>query len=149
MAIAGFSDEQWRELEKEYKNNLASIEYPIPFRTQMRAILGSDNSAEFSRKTGLTEYMYGRMKSQICKEDLPQRNSLISVCIGYGVSLEETEKLLNSLGLCFQPYHIRDYAYRFLFEHCSGKSVDECNEVLRDLGIAERYWLGKYARKNK
>lgn len=145
--IAKYNDREWKTLCNAYKERLESVEYPIPFRVQIREVIGNDNAEEFSRKTGLSEYMFRRMKNQICKEDLPQRNTLISVCIGYGLTLEKAEELLNSLGLCFQPYHIRDYTYKFLFEHCRGKSIDECNEILKVLKVEKRYWLGKYARR--
>ena len=49
--------------------------------------------------------------------------------------------------LGFNRFSKRDYAYTFLLTRCRGKSIDECNEILKGLGIEERYWLGSYAKK--
>ena len=44
-------------------------------------------------------------------------------------------------------FNKNDYAYSFILTQCRGKSVDECNEILKKLGIEEGYLLGEYARK--
>ncbi len=58
-----------------------------------------------------------------------------------------TQALLNSLGLDFNRFNKRDYAYTLLLTRCRGKGIEECNEILEELGIEEKYWLGFHARK--
>lgn len=101
----------------------------------------------FAEKTHLSENMLYRLKKQVDEKDPPQRNTLVSVCVGYNLDLMMTQALLYSLGLGFNRFSKRDYAYTFLLTRCRGKSIDECNEILKGLGIEERYWLGSYAKK--
>ena len=58
-----------------------------------------------------------------------------------------TQALLYSLGLGFNRFSKRDYAYTFLLTRCRGKTIDECNQILEKLGIEQKYWLGSYAKR--
>ena len=60
-----------------------------------------------------------------------------------------TQFLLHSLGLGFNRYSKRDYSYSFLLTRCRGKEVVSCNEILKNLGIEERYYLVAHARKKQ
>lgn len=73
----------------------------------------------------------------------------MSVAVGYNLDYQLTEKLCDSIGVTFVLSNTRDYAYQFLLTNCRGKSVDECNEILEQLGIEERYCLGSHAQKGK
>lgn len=101
----------------------------------------------FAEKTHLSENMLYRLKKQVDEKDPPQRNTLVSVCVGYNLDLMMTQALLYSLGLGFNRFSKCDYAYTFLLTRCRDKSIDECNEILEELGIEEKCWLGSYAKK--
>jgi len=148
--IAGFTVEEWENKLKIFENNYMKETENVPeFRDLICDILKDETAKSFSEKTGLTEYMFRRMKKEISRDDQPWRNSLMSVCVAYNVSLDKMEEMLHSLGLAFAPANKRDIAYRFLLTECKGKNVDECNEILRELGIEEKYLLGHYARKKR
>ncbi|MFR3119952.1 MAG: hypothetical protein ACLTOJ_21725 [[Clostridium] symbiosum] len=149
-SIAGYEYEEWQKLEKEFIKDYAnSIKYNKSFRTLIREILEGETERSFSNKTELSENMFSRLKNQVDEKDPPQRNTLISVCVGYDLDLMMAQALLYSLGLGFNRFNKRDYAYSFLLTRCRGKSIEDCNEILKNLGVEERYYLGAHARKNK
>ncbi|MDO5305011.1 MAG: hypothetical protein Q4E87_05490 [bacterium] len=59
---------------------------------------------------------------------------LVSMGIGLELSLDEMQEVLSLAGLSFKPTDRTDQAYKYLFTGMPGKSVDECNEFLRDTG---------------
>lgn len=149
-SIAGYEYEEWQKLEKEFIKDYAnSTKYNKSFRTLIREILEGETERSFSNKTELSENMFSRLKNQVDEKDPPQRNTLISVCVGYDLDLMMAQALLHSLGLGFNRFNKRDYAYSFLLTRCRGKDISECNEILKKLGVEERYYLGAHARKNK
>ena len=146
--IAGYSYDEWEKLQKEFTRDYAnSTKYNKSFQTLIREILEGETDMSFSNKTGLSFNMLYRLKNRVDEKDPPQRNTLISVCIGYDLDILMTQSLLYSLGLGFRQNNKRDYAYTFLLTRCRGKSIDECNEILKEFGIEERYYLGYHARK--
>lgn len=148
--IAGYTYDEWEKLQKEFEKDYAnSTKYNKSFRTLIREVLEGETDMAFSYKTGLSPNMLSRLRNRVDEKDPPQRNTLISVCIGYNLDLLMTQSLLYSLGLGFNRNNKRDYAYSFLLTRCRGKSIEECNEILKGLGVEERYWLGQHARKKQ
>lgn len=146
--IAGYTYDEWVKLEREFlKDYETSTKYNKPFSELIGEILEGETYMTFAEKTHLSENMLYRLKKQVDEKDPPQRNTLVSVCVGYNLDLMMTQALLYSLGLGFNRFSKRDYAYTFLLTRCRGKNIDECNEILKELGIEERYWLGSYAKK--
>lgn len=148
--IAGYDfEKEWKKLkdefERDYKN---STRYNKSFSELIGEILEGETDMSFSYKTELSPNMLYRLKKQVDEKDPPQRSTLISVCIGYDLDLMMTQALLHSLGLDFNRFSKRDYAYTFLLTRCRGKNIHECNEILKELGIEEKYFLGYHARKN-
>lgn len=147
--IAGYTFDEWEKLEKEFCRDFAnSTKYNKSFREMIREILEGETDMSFSYKTGLSPNMLSRLRNRVDKQDPPQRSTLLSVCIGYDLDLMMAQSLLYSLGLGFNRFSDRDYAYTFLLTRCRGKSIEECNEILEKLGVSKKYWLGSYARKN-
>ena len=91
----------------------------------------------------LNENMLHRLKNKVDKTDPPRMSTLISVCVGYDVNLGLAEEMLHSLGCSFNNRKVRDNAYRLLLTKCRGKDIEECNEILKELGITgKRSFLG-------
>lgn len=148
--IAGYSYDEWEKIVKQFERDFAnSTKYNKSFSEMIGEVLEGETYMSFAEKTKLSENQLYRLRKQVDEKDPPQRNTLISVCIAYDLDLMMTQALLHSLGLDFNRFNKRDYAYTFLLTRCRGKSIDECNEILKELGIEEKYWLGTYARKNK
>lgn len=147
--IAGYNYQEWLKIEKEFIRDLEnSKKYNKSFNEQINEILKGETDMSFSFKTGLSPNMLSRLRNQVDEKDPPQRSTLISVCVGYDLDLMMAQSLLHSLGLGFNRFNKRDYAYTFILTRCRGKDVEECNQILKRLGIDERHWLGVHARKN-
>lgn len=148
--IAGYSYDEWEKIVKQFERDFAnSTKYNKSFSEMIGEVLEGETYMSIAEKTKLSENQLYRLRKRVDEKDPPQRNTLISVCIAYDLDLMMTQALLHSLGLDFNRFNKRDYAYTFLLTRCRGKSIDECNEILKELGIEEKYWLGTYARKNR
>lgn len=146
--LAGYTYEEWDKLEKEFLLDYEkSTMYNKSFAELISEVLKKESYMSFAQKTQLSENMLYRLKKQVDEKDPPQRNTLISVAVGYNLDLMMTQALLYSLGLGFNRFSKRDYAYTFLLTRCRGKTIDECNQILGKLGVEQKYWLGSYARK--
>lgn len=146
--IAGYSYEEWEKLEMEFKRDFEnSTKYNKSFREQITEILEGETERSFSHKTELSENMLSRLRKQVDEKDPPQRSTLISVCVGYNLDLMMAQSLLYSLGLGFNRFNKRDYAYSFILTRCREKNIFECNEILKELGVEKKYWLGAHARR--
>lgn len=148
--IAGYSYDEWEKVVKQFERDYAnSTKYNKSFTEMIGEILEGETYMSFGDKTKLSANQLYRLRKRVDEKDPPQRNTLMSVCVAYDLDLMMTQALLHSLGLDFNRFNKRDYAYTFLLTRCRGKSIDECNEILKELGIEEKYWLGTYARKNR
>lgn len=146
--IAGYKYEEWEKLEREFFNDYEkSTKYNQSFGELISHVLECETYMSFADKTQLSENMLYRLKKQVNEKDPPQRSTLVSVAVAYNLDLMMTQALLHSLGLGFNRFSRRDYAYTFLLTRCRGKTIDECNEILEELAIEKKYWLGSYARK--
>lgn len=146
--LAGYTYEEWEKIEKEFLNDYEkSIHYNKSFSELISEVLENESYTSFANKTHLSENMLYRLKTQVDQKDPPQRSTLISVAVGYNLDLMMTQMLLYSLGLGFNRFSKRDYAYTFLLTRCRGKSIDACNEILEKLEIEKKYWLGSYAKR--
>ena len=95
-----------------------------------------------------TKTMY-RMKNGKIKNNkgeemnyMPNMRSIIAFCIACNLDMLMTITLLESLGLSFKKTDPVHYAYCYLIVNCRGESIDKCNEILKDLKIEEKYFLG-------
>jgi len=145
--IAGYSYEEWKKLEKEFKTDLNnSRKYNKSFSELIGEILEGETQKGFVDKTGLSEAMLSRLRNRVDEKDPPAKKTVVTVCIAYHLDLMMTLALLHSVGSDFNAHNRRDYVYTYLLTRCRDKSVDECNEILKELRIEEKYWLGRYAK---
>ena len=146
--IGGYTTEEFQEIEKQFHKDYDMYNKHIKsFQELINEILAGETESTFVQKTELSYNMFSRIRKYVDKNNPPQRNTLMSVAIGYGLDYQLTAALLDSIGLSFILSNKRDYAYQFLLTNCRGKSVSECNEILEHLGVEEKYWLGLHARK--
>ncbi len=145
-----YSEEEWVKIKKQFDTDFKRYNKHIKsFRELINEILDGETEGTFVRKTELSYNMFSRIRTQVDKENPPQRNTLMSIAVGYKLDYQITSALLKSIGVDFILSNPRDYAYQFLLTNCRGKNIEECNEILKALGVEERYWLGVHARKKK
>lgn len=137
-------DELTDQFEKDFKRYTDNVQ---SFSELITKILKDETEGTFARKTGLSPNMFSRMRNYISKDNPPKRTTLMSVCIGYEIDYPLAERLFDSLGVGFSYQNRRDYSYVYLLIHCRGKKIDECNELLKELGFEEKDLLGSYARQ--
>lgn len=146
--IADYSEKEWKEIKGQFEQDFAnSLKYNKSFTEIISQILEGETYASFEEKTRLCPNQLDCLRKQVNAENPPWRKTLISVCVGYGLDLMMTQELLHSLGLELSSQNRSDYAYIFLLTRYRGKNIEKCNEILKGLGIEEKYWLGEYARK--
>lgn len=92
----------------------------------------------FVNETGLGKTTYYNL---IGGYDKPLMTSLVSFAIVFKINLKNVEDLLRAWGLGFEPGNKIHHAYAQLIEKFSGKTMYECNEFLKEIGIDEKYWL--------
>lgn len=72
---------------------------------------------------------------------------VMSICIGLKLSAVLTDRLLQSAGLAFRLDNPEHLAYIFLLEYCKDFDIDQCNQLLKDLGIRKERLLGSHGRE--
>lgn len=93
---------------------------------------------KFTAETGLGKTTYYNLIGGYKK---PRMTSLVSFAIVFKINLKNVEDLLRAWGQGFEPGNKVHHAYSQLIEKFSGKSMYECNEFLKEVGIPEKYWL--------
>lgn len=142
--LPGYTYDEWVKLEKEFFDDYEkSTKYNKSFSELISDVLEDETYMSFADKTELSANMLYRLKNQVDEKDPPQRSTLISVAVAYNLDLMMTQALLYSLGLGFNRFSKRDYAYTFLLTRCRGKSIAECNAILEELGIKELFMQWK------
>ena len=96
-----------------------------------------------SELTGLNERIIYLLKNPDCRLT---KAHVVSFAIGLGINTTGTRILLDINGMVFNPSSTVDQAYTELLENHQGKSIADCNAILRDLGIDEKHFLGSYER---
>lgn len=148
--VAGYDFKEWEKIEKQFQRDFEnSTKYNKSFSELINEVLEGETEMSFCRKTELCPNMLSRLRKRVNEKNIPQKNTLISVSVGYDLDLMTTQSLLHSLGLGFNRYSKQEYAYSFLLTRCRGKDIIQCNEILENLGIEEKYRLGAMARKPK
>ena len=150
MSKLRYSEKRLEELKLKFDIDYQRYNQHVKsFSEYINEILDGETETSFANKTHLSPNMLNRITKYVCRNDPPQRSTIISIAVGYNLDYQITSKLLESLGLGFILSNPRDYAYQFLLTNCRGLSVDECNDVLELLGIEEKHFLGAHARKTK
>lgn len=148
MTKQEYEDSRTLEALQRYKKDQESKKKIIkPFGQIVSEIIGDDNYMQFEYKTGLSADMFYTLKKRVDRSRPCQKNTIVSLCIGYGVDIQIANQLLESEGSGFNPLNDIDSAYIMLLTEFRGKSVEDCNKILEKMEIPPRNRLGHYARK--
>ena len=136
-------EELWVE---EFKKQFDfSRENHKTFAEMIKPIIDSTNTVIFCAKTDLTPMTFSRFKCRVKPNSkstyLPKLNTFVAFCIGYDIDLTNAISLRRAYGRAFNITDPVHYAYMYLISHYGGKSISQCNELLRKLGIADKYLL--------
>ena len=95
----------------------------------------------FAEATGLGPSTYDRIKSD-SDSYVPSLKTLMTLCMVYQLNMTMVRELRRSYGYDFNAKDRTHQAYIYLLVCCRGKSLYYCNQVLRILGVEEKYYLG-------
>lgn len=107
--------------------------------------------AGIMEKKGIDNYkaaeLTGLNKQLFLNLDKPggkiEKRFVVSIAVGFGLDVHTTEYLLESCGMRFNVSDRLDKAYITLIEKYKGRDIEDCNAILRDLGIEGKYMLGE------
>lgn len=131
--------------EFEYKYNLFTG-MTTSFQEQLKLAMDVKDMTyeKLADKIGVSVRTITRYKDG---HNAPSIQMLVAICIVLNLDTKQATALLSSLGRCFLGTKKEDYAYMYLIENHSGKTIDECNEILADLNISKKYRLYPRGRK--
>lgn len=96
---------------------------------------------KFQDRTNLDAMTYTRIQKPDYKFTI---RPLVAMGVGLRLDLHAMEEVLTLAGLAFKEGDHEQQAYKYLFTGLYGKSIDDCNEFLRQVGVRE---LGSHERK--
>ena len=130
------------EDNEEQFDRILMISAMEPICVRLRLLMEARrwNAAVFAERTGLEDYLFGRIVRNNVKR--PSLGTIIAICVALCLNYPQTLDLLVSGGMSFgnAPLH---RAYSRLILEMHGRSVDECNDYLLARGFP---LLGSAAR---
>ena len=146
--IEQYEKNREQQIISRYEEDYAKSQKAIkPFGDILAEVVGTDTYIEFQKKTDLSSGMLYNLKKWVNRDRPSSKGTIVSVCVGYNVGLQIAEELLRSQGSSFNPHSKVDSAYVMLLTECRGKTVEECNKLLEEIGIKKSCRLGVCTRK--
>ena len=107
------------------------------------------NKVVFENVTQLSTSIYDRIKAYDGNNEyVPSLETVITLCMVYNLDIQMAETLLMTLGVTFKKTDKKHNAYSLLLTKHRGKNIYECNEILEQLGVERKDWLGR-KKKNE
>ena len=72
---------------------------------------------------------------------MPSMKNIVAISVVCNLDILMVESLLDSLYVKFNKRKKRDRIYCWIIENHSGKSIPECNKIMRDLGLEYKHLL--------
>ncbi len=135
-----------KEFEESYEI-LCSINKPL--HEKMKKIFNKKNvdARQFVDCTGLGRYYYYHFMEE---GYIPKMDALIAVSMGLNLDFPTVQSLLMSTKYSFDYTNRVHCAYMFLLTHYQGLCIEDCNKILRSLGITnEADLLGTFTSEDR
>lgn len=142
------TDDEKKKFEKEYEliSDAQKTYMEIVLGIMQKMGIDEDTAASL---TCLNKKVFTNLKKAEKVDSRVDKRIVVSIAVGFGLNVHVTEYILESCGQRFNTNERLDMAYIYLLEKCKGKTIEECNGILRDLGIEGRYMLGELSYKEK
>lgn len=127
-----FNKEIVKEQFDESYRILCSINEPLHEKMKKIFKIKKMNPRKFVEYTGLGRHYYYNFQEE---GYIPMMFALVSVCMGLNLDLPTAESLLAPTKFSFNYTNRIHCAYMFLLTHYQGLCIDDCNFILRSLGI--------------
>ena len=143
-ASSVLTEEEKRAFDKEFAEASASQASYEEIVIKLMKSKGID-TLEAAALTGLNENLFKNLSKP---GGTIQKRFVVSIGVGFQLDVHLTEYILESCGMRFCESSRLDKAYIYVLQNCKGKGIDECNGVLRDLGIEGKDMLGSLTRND-
>ena len=129
-----FNEDEMKKVFEEKYDMLCTINESFQEKIVKLFERNGINSSNFSRYTDLDRQFYYHF---ISKGYVPNMNTFVSMCMGLGLDLAMADSLLEALRHKFDRRNRVHCAYIFLLTNYQGLCIDDCNKILRGLGITD------------
>lgn len=136
------TEEQRAEFERKYQLTSDAQKTYGQIVLGIMAKMGID-AKKAEELTGLNRNLFKNLENP---DGAILKRFVISISIGFGLDVHLTEYILESCGMRFNTNNRLDRAYIHLIEEHKGKDIEECNAILRDLGVKGNDLLGELER---
>ncbi|NBI10735.1 hypothetical protein D1641_12035 [Colidextribacter sp. OB.20] len=140
------TDEEKKKFEEDYELTSDAQKTYVEIILGIMQKMGIDEE-EATSLTCLNKKVFTNLKREEKVNSKVDKRIIISIAVGFRLNVHMAEYILESCGQRFNTNDRLDMAYIYLLEKCKGKTIEECNGVLRDLGIEGRYMLGELSYK--
>lgn len=95
-------------------------------------------------KTGLPIAAFNNLNDPQ-KISIPKRY-VVSIAVGFGLNLHLAEYILESAGMRFNTNDFTDCAYAYIIQRHAKEPIEDCNAILKELGVSGDKLLGELMR---
>lgn len=139
----------WTEYNKFKKDYALSLKNNKPFPEIVKDIMSEKGLTieALQEKSKIDRRTIFRLRSGLIKsrtremEYLPSIKTIVAFCVACDLDMLNAITLLESVGLSFKKTSMVQYAYCYLIMNCRGKTIYECNTVLKNFGIDKEDFL--------
>ena len=133
---------QKAEFERKYEltSDAQSTYGQIVLRIMAKMGIDAKRAEEL---TGLNRNLFHNLEKP---DGVILKRFVVSIGVGFGLDVHSTEYILESCGMRFNVNDRLDRAYILLLEEHKGKSIEDCNAILKELGIKGKDMLGELER---
>lgn len=139
----GVTEAERKEFEEMYKiaENAQMTYGEIVLRLMEKLDISIKEAAE---KTGLPESAFNNLLDPE-KTSIPKRY-VVSIAVGFGLNLHLAEYLLEAASMKFNTNDFTDCAYAYIIQNHAKEPIEDCNAILKGLGVSGDKLLGELMR---
>lgn len=136
------TDAQKADFERKYEltSDAQSTYGQIVLRIMSKMGIDAKKAEEL---TGLNRSLFHNLEKP---DGVILKRFVVSIGVGFGLDVHSTEYMLESCGMRFNTNNRLDRAYILLLEEHKGKSIEDCNTILKELGVKGKDLLGELER---
>lgn len=139
-------DSMKKRFEEKYEM-LRSLNEPLHEKMKKIFEIKKVDVGKFTECTQLGRHYYYKFQEP---GYIPMMSALVSVCMGLNLDLPVAESLLAPTKFSFNYTNRVHCAYMFLLTQYQGLCIEDCNKILRSLGITdEASLLGTFTSEDR
>lgn len=135
-----YTDKDWKVLKQQFDDDFElQKEIENSFQGLIKDLFdkrGITNGATFQKMTGIDARYYGEFTRR--QSYVPSKAKLVKVCTVLDIDYDKVCKLMEALGSDFRKDKKVDYAYYYILLNFRGENIENCNVILKELGLEDR-----------